>query len=129
MLRRIDRLKKFISDYQEILIWLPPALAAVFLGFHFFPQLDPRSGIDGFGQIYGMLNNVACGIVVCFSSWLTKRAYFGVWSDEDMLQLRTFLVSASMTWQEKVTLLGAHLVDIGEWILCFVFWYLVVFSS
>jgi hypothetical protein len=92
-----------------------------------FPQLDPRSGIDGFGQLYAMLVNVVGGIMVCFSAWLSKRAYFGVWSDEDLLQLRTFLVSSSLTPQEKYALMGAHLVDVGEWILCVVFWYLVVF--
>jgi hypothetical protein len=127
MLRPIDKLKKLASEYQEVVYWLPPAILLVFGCFWLFPQLDPRSGIDGFGQLYAMLVNLVGGIMVCFSAWLSKRAYFGVWSDEDLLQLRTFLVSASMTPQEKLALMGAHLMDVGEWILCFVFWYVVVF--
>jgi hypothetical protein len=127
MLRPIDRLKKLATEYQEIVFWMPPAIGLVFICFWLFPQLDPRSGLDGFGQLYAMLVNLVGGIMVCFSAWLSKRAYFGVWSDEDLLQLRTFLVSASMTPQEKLALMGAHLMDVGEWILCFVFWYVVVF--
>ncbi|HEY9471109.1 MAG TPA: hypothetical protein VIQ76_16000 [Propionibacteriaceae bacterium] len=128
MLRLIDRIKKLASEYQEIVFWLPPALVLLFIAFKQLPILDPHSSIDGFGQLYAMLMNLAGGIVVCFSAWLTKRAYLGVWSDEDLLQAQTFLVSAAMTPGEKFALLAAVGLDLVKWILCFVFWYVVVFS-
>ena len=122
-----ERVKKLADDYQEVLFWMPPAIALVFLAFHYFPQIDPRSGIDGLGQMFAMLVNVTGGIMVCFSAWLSKRAYFGMWSDEDQKQLRAFMVSKAMFPSDKYALLAAQLADQFEWILCFAFWYIVVF--
>lgn len=121
------RLKKFASDYQEILFWLPPALALVFATFWLFPQIDPRAGIDGFGQLHAMLVNVVGGIVVCFSAWLTKRCYLGVLSDEDVAQCTYFLLSREVEVQDKMALLATRALDAMGWILCFGFWSWVVF--
>ncbi len=121
------RLKQIIKTYQEIVVWMPPAILAVFLALHYFPQIDPRSGIDGLGQLFAMLVNVVGGIIVCFSAWLTKRAYLGAMSDEDILQLQTFLVNDRIDVTTKRTLIMVRLQNLLEWILCFAFWYLVVF--
>lgn len=121
------KIKRLVSTYQEILVWLPPALLALFITFKLIPILDPRSGIDGFGQLYAMLLNIVGGILVCFSAWLTKRCYLGVTSDEDVLQLQTFLVNDKIDTPTKRVLLGVKALDLLEWILCVWFWGWVIF--
>lgn len=122
-----DKLKRLASEYQELVFWMPPAIGLVFFTFWLFPQVDPRSGIDGFGQLHAMLVNVVGGIIVCFSAWLTKRNYLGVFSKEDILQLNTFLLSREVEVQEKAALLATRVLDAIGWILCFGFWSWVVF--
>ncbi len=121
------RVSQLLKDYQEIVFWMPPAIGMVFFTFWLFPQLDPRSGIDGFGQMHAMLVNLVGGIMVCFSAWLTKRNYLWVFTHEDAVQLNTFLLSRDISSGEKRALLYTRLLDMGGWILCFVFWYLVIF--
>lgn len=122
-----SRIKRLLADYQEIIFWMPPAIALVFLTFWLFPQIDPRAGIDGFGQLHAMLVNVVGGIMVCFSAWLTKRNYLGTFSREDMQQLNYFLLSREVDLKDKLALLGTRVLDALEWILCFAFWSWVVF--
>ena len=123
----LARLKALAAEYQEIVFWMPPALLLVFGTFHLFPIIDPRSGIDGFGQLHAVLVNVVSGIVICFSAWLTKRNYLGMVSREDQQQWNAFLGSSSLTPADRNALLLARAVDLGEWVLCFGFWYIVVF--
>jgi len=124
MLRRI---KQLLSTYQEVVVWMPLALLAIAIAFKLIPEIDPRSGIDGFGQMFAMLVNVAGGIVVCFSAWLTKRCYLGTTSDEDVLQIQLFLISDKIDDTTRRTLLMVKATDLVEWVLCFAFWSWVVF--
>lgn len=121
------KIKKFLDTYQELIFWMPPALLLLFLAFKLIPAIDPRSGIDGFGQLFAMLTNTVGGIMVCFSAWLTKRCYFGVWSDEDVLQFQAFMISTQLTESDKRALLFYRLLDLVVWILCFGFWSWVIF--
>jgi len=107
-----DWFKHIIGEYQELLVWTPPLLVGILIAFKILPQLDPRSGLDGFGQLFAMMINAAGGIMVVFSAWLTKRTYFGITEPEDRAALS----------------LNARIVGSVEWIVCFVLWYFVIFS-
>lgn len=68
-------IKAFCTRWQEPLIWLPIAVAALFLSRWLLPQLDPAAGIDGIGFLYGLATFVVAFSVACFASWLTQVAY------------------------------------------------------
>lgn len=106
-----DRIMKLVRDYQELLVWFPPLLVMIFIAFKILPAMDPRSGLDGFGQLFSMLINAAGGVMLTFSAWLTKRTYFGMTDPEDRAALP----------------LNARIVGSAEWLICFALWYLVIF--
>lgn len=108
-----ERFRALIRTYQELIVWMPPAVVLMVAAYYIIPHVDPTSGVDGFGQVYAMLVNVVGGIIVCFSAWLTKRSYLGL---------------VEPVHRHDVSL-KVLLVDLGEWSLCFVFWFWVVFRS
>ncbi len=123
---REGSITKFVKTYQEILVWLPPAIAMVFFTRWLFPQLDPTSGIDGLGQLNAMVVNLVGGIVICFSAWLTKRTYDHIFTAQE---LQSFYVNlfAAATPADKAVLLLARAIDLGVWAMCFYFWFQVIF--
>lgn len=118
-------IKHVIKTYQEILVWLPPAIGLVFFTRWAFPQLDPRSGIDGLGQLNAMIVNLVGGILICFSSWMTKRTYDIVFVPDELHAIYGKIREATTTG-ERVTAISVRVLDIGVWILCFFFWYKVI---
>lgn len=80
-------LQRFVSRWQEPLAWLPAIFATLLIAYYLLPALDPRSGIDGFGGIWGQLV-VAFGVMMAgFFTWALRTLYFNEFSDRDEREL------------------------------------------
>lgn len=74
-------LRKWISQWQEPVVWLPCGLLVAWGLSKAIPQLDPRSGVDGLGFLCGLAEDGLLIACVFFFTWLYRHTY-GV-SDED----------------------------------------------
>lgn len=67
---------KFLHNWQELIVW-KPILIGVLIGMWFgIPQLDSRSGIDGFGDLFHLALRAVFISALFFAVWLVKRTYF-----------------------------------------------------
>lgn len=105
------KLKRFVSDWQDALIWLPVIAVVVYTLYTLIPRIDPRSGIDGFGDLFHASVNILKGVLVTFFAWLSKRVYFFERSDSDL----------------RNTSPDEYRTDRLEWLLWLIFWFAVVF--
>lgn len=71
-----SRLGQLLHDWQELIVWLPALLLALVVLFVLLPRLDPRSGIDGFGDVFALVKQLVVLAVIWFATWLAKRTYF-----------------------------------------------------
>lgn len=71
----IKGILSFFGRWQEPLFWLPTILAALLAAWHVIPILDPRSGIDGFGPIWGQLLVALAVILSGFFTWVLRMLY------------------------------------------------------
>lgn len=77
-----SKLGEFLHQWQEPVVWIPLLLVALLVLFYLLPRLDPRTGIDGFGDLFHLVGKLLVLAVACFSAWLFKRTYLTV-LDED----------------------------------------------
>ena len=69
-------MKSVLSNYQEVIVWLPVAVVILGLATWLFPQIDPRAGIDGVGDLYLFIVQVIKVMTAMFLAWVAQRAYF-----------------------------------------------------
>ncbi len=80
-------IRAFVSRWQEPLFWLPSIFAVVLVAFYLFPALDPRSGVDGLGTIFGQFV-VAFGVMLAgFLTWALRTIYSLELTDSDEREL------------------------------------------
>lgn len=75
MKKLLEKVRAFLWRWQELLVWLPVAFCLVWASYQLIPLIDPRAGLDGFGEIYTFLVQVFKANVVFFLAWLFKRTY------------------------------------------------------
>lgn len=114
-----ERAKAFVHEWQEVAVSGPAALLLLVLAYYTIPAVDPRAGIDGFGDLYATLLGVIKGIVVCFSAWWSKRTYLMDLSKED----ETWLLNRSA---QAPLALGVMVVDRLTWAGWLLFWWWVI---
>lgn len=68
-------LGSWLSRWQEPVVWLPLSFLALVCAFYAFPAMDPRSGIDGFGSLWGSLLVAFDALLAAFLSWLFLDTY------------------------------------------------------
>lgn len=78
---------KWLDKWQELVAWLPIALVALGAAWWLIPTIDPRSGIDGLGSLYGLALAAVHAVVVLGSAWLSHATYGYVLDEEDEKQL------------------------------------------
>lgn len=83
----MDRLGKWLHRYQEILTWLPAILAALLLMQWVIPWIDPRSGLDGWGTLWGMALVALAAAGAGFGAWLFEVTYRLEITDDDEREL------------------------------------------
>lgn len=69
------RALSFLGRWQEPFFWLPAILAAMIAAWYVIPILDPRSGIDGFGPIWGQLLVAVAVVLSGFFAWALRMLY------------------------------------------------------
>lgn len=70
-------LREVAHNYQE-LVWLALIALVLYGVFLVMPYIDPRSGIDGFGDMFQVGLVAFKGMAAAFLAWFCKRLY---WSD------------------------------------------------
>jgi hypothetical protein len=71
----MNRLARWVDRWQELAVWLPAALAIMIVAYLTLPYIDPRAGIDGWGNLWGQMH-VAVGVMLAgFFTWLLRRTY------------------------------------------------------
>lgn len=56
--------------------WLIGLLLLAYLAYRIIPAIDPRSGIDGFGDLFAALVLAVKGVMATILAWLCKSLYF-----------------------------------------------------
>lgn len=69
-------LAKFLHNWQELLVWKPILLGLLIGLWLGIPSLDPKSGIDGFGDTFHLVLRALFVSALFFGTWLVKSTYF-----------------------------------------------------
>lgn len=67
------RVKEFFRRNQTVLFLLPATIVLMQLAWIMLNALDPRIGVEGFGDLFGYLLNGARAVLIVFSAWWIKR--------------------------------------------------------
>ena len=68
-------MRKFLDDYQEVFRCVLYLLVLLPL-YYLIPQIDPRSGIDGFGSLWNMIVVLIAVDIAALATWLIFKANF-----------------------------------------------------
>ena len=82
-----NELKEAWRRLKPTLLWTPIALAVVIGGYIVLRALDPRIGLEGFGDLFGYALNAVRGVAIVGLAWLTKRNLFFDLHDKTELSL------------------------------------------
>lgn len=116
-------MKDFLRRYQ-ILAHLVFLTAVMFGAYIFLRALDPRIGVEGFGDLFGFLRNaVGLAVVIFTCRWFKNN----VWHDlskkaEEDLQYALLFDNKPGAWKAK-------LFDRLEWAFLLIFVYKVIFNG
>jgi Ni,Fe-hydrogenase I cytochrome b subunit len=72
------RFGEFLHQWQEPVVWVPLLIGLLLILFYALPRLDPRTGIDGFGDTFHLVIRALVLAVTVFSVWLIKKTYLTV---------------------------------------------------
>ncbi len=64
---------EFWRRNQTLLLHLPVMLAALFGVYITLKSLDPRIGVEGFGDLFGYLLNGVRALLIIFTAWWIKK--------------------------------------------------------
>ncbi len=68
------------------LAWLAVLLVLSYLAYRIIPAIDPRSGIDGFGDLFNALVMGVKGVGATILAWLCKQLYW--WEPDTTIDRR-----------------------------------------
>lgn len=114
----MDKIRKFLGNWQDGLIWLPITILLVVLATWLLPALDPRAGVDGPGFLQGYAVLLMKGVLITFMAWLCKQVYTRDLSDND----ETALLLQASDFRNPWPLL----IDRLEWVGWILLWYMVL---
>lgn len=81
-----------LGRWREYL-WLLLILAVAYAAYRIIPSLDPRSGIDGFGDIFNTLVMAAKAVFAASLAYVCKRQFSGDLTDTEEDALRAKLAA------------------------------------
>jgi len=102
--------------------WLITLLVLAYIAYRVIPAIDPRSGIDGFGDLFAALVLAVKGVMATILAWACKSLYW--WEPSDATDLR---------WHETYELRGGSyyltliIKDRVEYLAWLAFWLFVLF--
>jgi hypothetical protein len=74
--RVLAKLTELSAKWQDLIIWIPASILVMGIVWWLAPAFDPRSGIDGFGDLFVFSVQLVKVVIVLFVAWTVKRAYF-----------------------------------------------------
>jgi hypothetical protein len=90
-----ETFRTWLSRWQEPVVWLPLLLLSIVVSFYVFPAFDPRTGLDGFGSIFGTQLAAFDAMAAGFLAWLFVEVYHYNPRDADERKLIDQAVHAS----------------------------------
>ena len=79
----MNRIVAFLGRWRDLLFWLPAVLVVLTIAYYAIPAIDPRSGIDGFGEVWAALVVAFKAMLAGVIAWLMQHFYFRELRDED----------------------------------------------
>ena len=67
------KLAEFWRRNQTLLLILPLTIVFLQLAWMVLQALDPRIGVEGFGDLFGYLLNGVRAVLIVFTAWWIKR--------------------------------------------------------
>jgi hypothetical protein len=127
----LSAVRRWFGRWQELVLWLPSIFCVLLVAHYLLPALDPRSGVDGFGSVWGQLV-VSFGVMLAgFFTWVLRTLYSYELTDKDERELIDHAAgidraanserigAGPMSWPAFWILA----LDKVQW--CFVFWLLL----
>lgn len=115
-----NRLKEFWRRNQILLLQLPLMMLFLFGTYIVLKALDPRIGVEGFGDLFGyLLNGVRVTLIIFTAWWVKKWCWFDL---HDRTELAMFEAMREGDWMAFWIVVR----DRAEWavILAFAtYWY------
>lgn len=106
--RWLRALAAHVGKWQEVYLWKPILLVAMVAAYYFIHQADPRSGIDGFGPLWGMLMVLFAHFTAAFGAWIVHNTYFRKNNDNDEEQLQDIAVGNALTVLRSASSIDEH---------------------
>lgn len=119
---------RFVSRWQELLVWVPLLVTLLLVAQYLIPYADPRAGIDGWGAVWGILLVTLAALVAGFLAWLLLTTYSLELTDHDERELIDHACgidrsvnsgrrvgAGPATWQAVAVLVAKQ----GTWLLLF----------
>ena len=113
----MQKIRDFVSEWQDILLWIPLARARLLGATGLLQWLDPRAGVDGLGFLQGYAALLFKGVLVTFMAWLCKRTYTRDWDAAVEMEIMIEAYKAN-PWPAAI--------DRIEWMMWLGLWYLVL---
>jgi hypothetical protein len=114
------RAKEFWKRNQIIIIHMPITLAALFGCYVVLKSLDPRIGVEGFGDVFGYLLNAVRATLIIYTAWWMKKWLFFDLHDQTEIDLFNKTLAGSRA------AFAAKAMDRLEWVVCLAlatFWF------
>lgn len=118
-----EPITRFISRWQEY-TWLLTVFAAAVIAYYVIPAIDPRAGIDGWGDLFHALVNTIKGIGAVALAWLCKSHFWHELERDDEARMANHLEHDASSYRATLTTL---LLDRLGWLFWLAFWAWVLF--
>lgn len=99
----------WLKRWEDLVVWLPVAAVATYIGYLLIPVIDPRAGIDGWGDLWAALIAGFKGVLATFAAWRCKAVYGHDPTDDDEAAL--FALTLSPDPRRALTALATRLLD------------------
>lgn len=114
----------FIKRWQDA-AWLVVLLILAYLAYRIIPAIDPRAGIDGFGDLFNALLMGVKGVASTIMAYLCKRLYWWEPSEERECRWHDEISSNNTTVRRAAA--TSIILDRLEYIAWLAFWLFVFF--
>lgn len=102
--------------------WLIALLVLAYIAYRVIPAIDPRSGIDGFGDLFAALVLAVKGVMATILAWACKSLYW--WEPADAVDAQWHADYERTGQRELLTLIIKDRVEYAAWLA---FWLFVLF--
>lgn len=113
----------FIKRWQDA-AWLIVLLILAYLAYRIIPAIDPRSGIDGFGDLFNALVMGVKGVATTIMAYLCKRLYWWEPSEEREREWHDRLALGNNPGRTALTAIILDRLEYAAWLA---FWLFVFF--